>query len=79
MFTDMAASSRQLQGTDERRREYALDEALSATFPASDPVAVGRATATEAPGAPVDRRAPLIDLDDVRAAGRRQRRRPSTK
>jgi len=50
-----------------------LDEALVGTFPASDPVAVGSTTATEAPSRPVDRKAPLIDTDHV-AAVRRQRK-----
>jgi hypothetical protein len=41
-----------------RKLEAALDEALSETFPASDPIAVGAPTATEPPSAPVDRKAP---------------------
>ncbi|KAB2919768.1 MAG: hypothetical protein F9K29_04040 [Hyphomicrobiaceae bacterium] len=44
-----------------------LDEALEQTFPASDPVAVGGATATEDPLRPVDRKAPEIDKDEVYA------------
>ncbi len=51
-------------------REAKLDEALGGTFPASDPIAVGGATSTEPPSRPIDRKAPLVDLDDV-AAGRR--------
>jgi len=45
-----------------------LDLALVDTFPASDPIAIGRATATEPPARPVDRRPPLLDLDAVAAA-----------
>jgi hypothetical protein len=43
-----------------RMREDALDEALDDTFPASDPIAVGRPTSTEPPRAPVDRKAPVF-------------------
>jgi hypothetical protein len=50
-----------------------LDEALTETFPASDPVAVGHFTGTEPPARPVDRKAPVIDLEDVAAARRKQR------
>ena len=51
----------------ERRIDAMLDEALAQTFPASDPVAVGGSTSTEPPARPVDRRAPLIDLEEVAA------------
>ncbi|HEU4379244.1 MAG TPA: hypothetical protein VFR73_11785 [Hyphomicrobiaceae bacterium] len=57
----------------ERKLDRQLDEALTDTFPASDPIAVGHFTATEPPARPVDRKAPVIDLEDV-AAARRQRR-----
>ncbi|MCC7252736.1 hypothetical protein [Hyphomicrobium sp.] len=40
--------------------EKELDEALEATFPASDPVSIGEATSDE-PDRPVDRRPPNID------------------
>jgi hypothetical protein len=35
--------------------EELLDRALEGTFPASDPVSVGRFTSTEAPSRPIDR------------------------
>ena len=41
------------------RLDAALDEALDDTFPASDPIAVGKPTGTEPPAAPVDRKSPL--------------------
>jgi hypothetical protein len=52
-----------------------LDRALEGTFPASDPVAIGGATSTEAPSRPIDRRAPEIDLEAVGAARAGPRRR----
>lgn len=55
------------------KREEALDEALAQTFPASDPFSVGQFTATEAPARPADRKAPLVDAQDVRD-GRRAAR-----
>ena len=57
----------------ERKLDAQLDEALTETFPASDPVAVGRFTATEPPARPIDRKAPVIDLEEVAAARRKQR------
>lgn len=54
-------------------RDERLDEALTETFPASDPVAAGDPTATETPSRPADRKAPLIDPEDVAAAARRKR------
>jgi hypothetical protein len=56
-----------------RKLDAQLDEALVDTFPASDPVAVGRFTSTEPPARPTDRKAPVIDLEEV-AAVRRKRR-----
>ena len=40
--------------------ERELDEALQATFPASDPVTID-GTSTDCPDRPVDRRPPAID------------------
>jgi hypothetical protein len=42
-----------------------LDLALMATFPASDPIAIGRSTATEPPSRPVDRRAAAIGAEVI--------------
>jgi hypothetical protein len=55
------------QGSD-RKLDAQLDDALGETFPASDPVAVGHSTSTEAPARPTDRKGPVIDLDEVAAA-----------
>jgi hypothetical protein len=52
-----------------------LDEALRQTFPASDPFHVGRATATEPPLRPTDRKAPKLDPGAI--SSRRGRRRRS--
>jgi hypothetical protein len=57
-----------------RKLDARLDEALGETFPASDPIAVGHSTGTEPPARPTDRKAPVIDLEDVHAAARRKRR-----
>jgi hypothetical protein len=46
------------EGRD-RHVDALLDEGLKGTFPASDPVTVGRFTATEAPGRPIDTAASL--------------------
>ena len=61
------AKMRTAKQTSERRLDAMLDEALAGTFPASDPVAVGGATSTEPPARPVDRKAPLIDAEEVAA------------
>jgi hypothetical protein len=51
---------------EERSRlDARLDEALLETFPASDPIAVGRPTSTERPRRPIDRRAPAIGVGDL--------------
>ena len=46
-----------------------LDEALRATFPASDPVAVGETTSTE-PDRPLNRRPAKLDLELVNELAR---------
>jgi len=38
---------------DCKERDKKLDEAIAMTFPASDPIAVGRPTSTEAPAPPL--------------------------
>jgi hypothetical protein len=40
-----------------QRDDERLDEGLTETFPASDPIAVGRPTSTEPPRTPLDRNA----------------------
>jgi hypothetical protein len=49
-----------------------LDQALQATFPASDPVSVGHFTSTEAPGRPID----TTVVDRTSPAKARRRRTP---
>jgi hypothetical protein len=46
-----------------------LDEALKATFPASDPVAVGETTSTQ-PDRPLNRRPAMLDLELVNELAR---------
>jgi hypothetical protein len=46
-----------------------LDEALKATFPASDPVAVGETTSTQ-PDRPLNRRPVKLDLELVNELAR---------
>ncbi len=53
----------------QRHLDELLDEGLKETFPASDPVAVGHFTATEAPSRPIDTMAVAVTAE--RARGRR--------
>ena len=52
------------------RHSNKRDDALDKTFPASDSVAQGGATATEPPTAPMDRKPPLISREQIEAAER---------
>jgi hypothetical protein len=55
--------------SDRKEREQKLDQAIEMTFPASDPIAVGRPTSTEAQrGRPVNAKA---RSKDQRAVGMR--------
>ena len=47
-------------GKERRHLENLLDEGLTGTFPASDPVSVGHFTSTEPPSQPIDRG--VVDL-----------------
>lgn len=47
-----------------------VDAAVAMTFPASDAPASGRATGTEPPARPVDRKAPLITKEQIDAAAK---------
>ncbi|HJU32606.1 MAG TPA: hypothetical protein VJ740_14170 [Hyphomicrobiaceae bacterium] len=59
----MSGSQRRAKAPGEDRvLDAQLDGALAHTFPASDPVAIGRATATEPPARPIERRAPVFRL-----------------
>jgi hypothetical protein len=52
------------------RKDERLDAAVEMTFPASDPVALGKATATEPGRHPVDREAPAITTEQIEQAQR---------
>ena len=55
---------------EKRHLDELLDEGLKQTFPASDPVSVGRFTSTEAPSRPIDRA--VVDFTGVaKSKGRR--------
>lgn len=56
-----------------RHLDELLDEGLQGTFPASDPVAVGDFTSTEAPRRPIDRPAVV----PVAGAGTKRKRAPT--
>jgi hypothetical protein len=61
---------------EKRHLDELLDEGLRATFPASDPVAVGRFTGTEPPSQPLDRAGPNMTSEpDTRRRGPRARKR----
>jgi hypothetical protein len=47
-----------------------LDKAIDKTFPASDPVTVGKPTGTEPAKRPIDRKPPVITKEQVEAAER---------
>src|SRR5688572_19633727 len=47
-----------------------LDKAIEKSFPASDPVTVGKATGTEPAKRPIDRQPPVISKEEVEAAER---------
>jgi hypothetical protein len=66
------ASTRQRESA-KRKLDAELDEALTGTFPASDPIAVGHPTATEPPSRPPECKAPTIDREALAAARRPQR------
>ena len=59
----MATSKKQEQ-------DKKVDEAVARTFPASDPTATGKATSTEPPKRPKDRKAPLISKEEIEQAQR---------
>lgn len=53
-----------------KRTSDKLDEAVEKTFPASDPVNVGKPTGTEPAKRPMDRLPPVITKHDIEAAER---------
>jgi hypothetical protein len=50
---------------DKANKDKKIDKAVDMTFPASDPAASGKATGTEAPARPADRKAPVITREEV--------------
>lgn len=71
------AGLRQKKETPKAELDEQLDEALEETFPASDPVAIGDATAAK-PDRPVDRKPARIDKALVdrlaREVGKKQKK-----
>jgi hypothetical protein len=59
---------------DRANDERDLDKALEGTFPASDPVTVGRATGDEEAAAPIGRRTPLLDVELIKRLARKLKR-----
>jgi hypothetical protein len=53
---------------ERKRREEKIDATVDMTFPASDAPTAGRATSTEPPARPIDRKAPLITKEQIEAA-----------
>ncbi len=51
-------------------KDAKVDEAIKGSFPASDPPASGKATSTEPPARPVNRKASIIRREDVESAQR---------
>jgi hypothetical protein len=51
-------------------KERKIDKAVDMTFPASDAPAHGKATGTEPPRRPADRKAPLITKEAIEQAQR---------
>ena len=49
-------------------REKRIDRSVDMTFPASDAPAPGRATGTEAPSQPTNRKAPKITKEEIERA-----------
>ena len=58
------------QDSKTKKKDKKVDKAVDMTFPASDPVATGKATSTEAPKKPVDREAPVISKEEIEQAQR---------
>jgi hypothetical protein len=61
-------------GKEKRHLDELLDEGLKETFPASDPVSVGRFTSTEPPTRPIE-----TAVRDVTLSMKTKRRRPSAR
>jgi len=53
-----------------KHKEHEIDKAVDMTFPASDAPAHGRATGTEPPRRPADRKAPRVTREEIDQAQR---------
>jgi hypothetical protein len=53
-----------------KHKERKIDKAVDMSFPASDAPAHGKATSTEPPRRPVDRKAPRITKEQIEQAQR---------
>jgi hypothetical protein len=53
-----------------KKKDKKVDKAVDMTFPASDAPAHGKATSTEPPRRPVDRKAPSITREQIEQAQR---------
>jgi hypothetical protein len=71
---DNAPTSDRQKKIDRKNGERDLDKALEDTFPASDPVTVGRSTGDEEPTAPIGRKTPLLDVELIKRLARKLKR-----
>jgi hypothetical protein len=53
-----------------KTKKKETEKKVDRTFPASDPIATGKATSTEPPKRPKDRQAPVISKDEIEQAQR---------
>ena len=64
----MTTSSEKQNARHEKEKKH--DKAVDMTFPASDATAHGKATGTEPPARPVDRKVPTITQEQIEQARR---------
>lgn len=72
--TSASSERKVVQASKDKERSRQLDDALDATFPASDPITVGDETGDEAPHARKERQTPLLDVDLVKELARKLKR-----
>jgi hypothetical protein len=56
--------------SDKKHKDQKVDKAVDMSFPASDAPSHGKATGTEPPARPADRKAPVITKDEIERAKR---------
>ncbi len=73
------SSESRSDAADKAEQEKKLDKAVADTFPASDPIAPGHPTGDDEdePRRPVDRKAPLLDVELVKELARKLKREKS--